>query len=188
MGFPQQGYFMPTIPQPQRFFGNAQANIRPGVGQQRWPQQARGGASGIHMMNMQSQFRGPRPSGPRMSQTMVRPMTGHTVVPIMTARPGMPPQAMAQTRMQPTAVAVAGAALPDQRGTAGGYKYGPNVRNPAQVVPVPQAMMTQQIPQTAVVPRTRQNLKSIYANPAVSNTRPQRGTCEGLNLFYKMVK
>lgn len=139
---------MPTIPQPQRFFGNAQANIRPGVGQQRWPQQARGGASGSHMMNMQNQFRGPRPSGPRMSQTMVRPMTGQTMVPIMAARPGLPPQAMAQ--MQPTAVAVAGAALPGQRGSAG-YKYGPNVRNPAQVVPVPQAMMTQQIPQSAVL-------------------------------------
>ena len=139
---------MPAIPQPQRFFGQAQGNIRPGVGQQRWPRQARGGASGGHMMNMQSQFRGPRPGGPRMSQNMVRPMTAQIMVPIMTGRPGMPPQVMAQ--MQPTAVAFAGTAIPSQRGAAG-YKYGPNVRNPAQVVTVPQATMTQQISQSAVV-------------------------------------
>jgi len=133
MGFPQQGgYYMPAIPQPQRFFSQAQAGMRPGFGQPRWPQQGRGaGGAGANMMNMQSQFRGQRPGAPRMSQGMVRPMAAQQVMPIMAAaRPGMPPQAMAQ--MQPQAVAAI-TAVQGQRG-ATNYKYGPNVRNPAQVL------------------------------------------------------
>ena len=128
MGFPQQGgYYMPAIPQPQRFFSQAQAGMRHSLGQPRWPQQGRG--AGANMMNMQSQFRGQRPGAPRMSQAMVRPMAGQQVMPMMTARPGMPPQAMAQ--MQPQAMAAI-TAIQGQRGAAN-YKYGPNVRNPAQV-------------------------------------------------------
>ena len=133
MGFPQQGgYFMPAIPQPQRFFSQGQAGMRPGVGQPRWPQQGRGGgAAGAHMMGMQTPFRGQRQGAPRMSQAMVRPMPGQpTMMPIMAARPGMPPQAMAQ--MQPQAIAAV-SAVQGQRGPAN-YKYGPNVRNPAQVI------------------------------------------------------
>ena len=123
---------MPAIPQPQRFFSQAQAGMRPSFGQPRWPQQGRGGA-GANMMGMQSQFRGQRPGAPRMSQGMVRPMTAQQVMPIMAAaRPGMPPQAMAQ--MQPQAVAAI-TAVQGQRGAAN-YKYGPNVRNPAQVFQV----------------------------------------------------
>jgi hypothetical protein len=67
-----------------------------------------------------------------MNQAMVRPMTGQPMMPIMAARPGMPPQAMAQ--MQPQAVAAV-TAVQGQRGAAN-YKYGPNVRNPAQVTSV----------------------------------------------------
>jgi hypothetical protein len=127
MGFPQQGgYFMPAIPQPQRFFSQGQANMRPGMGQPRWPQQGRG--AGGSMMNMQNQFRGPRPGGARMNQPMIRPMAGQPMMPIMAARPGMPPQAMAQLPPQ-MAVAVS----QNQRGAAANYKYGPNVRNQAQV-------------------------------------------------------
>jgi hypothetical protein len=131
MGFPQQGgYFMPAIPQPQRFFSQAQAGMRPGVGQPRWPQQGRGAGGGGANMIM-GQFRAQRPGGPRMSQAMVRPMSAQPVMPIMAAaRPGLPPQAIAQ--MQPQAVATM-ASVQGQRGGAN-YKYGPNVRNPAQVI------------------------------------------------------
>lgn len=121
---------MPAIPQPQRFFNQGQAGIRPGVAQPRWPQQGRGaGPAGAHTMNMQTQFRGQRLGGPRMNQAMVRPIAGQPMMPMLAARPGMPPQAMAQ--MQPQAVAAV-ATVQGQRG-ASNYKYGPNVRNPAQV-------------------------------------------------------
>merc|ERR1711942_639712 len=54
------GYFMPTMPQPQRFFTPAQIRAQP-----RWPQQQAvprpGGMPGMGMP------RGPRPGGPRMT-------------------------------------------------------------------------------------------------------------------------
>merc|ERR1711963_420619 len=64
MGFPQQQYF---LPEPQRFFNQAQANVRgarPG-----WPQQPRGAIPpGQMQMGMNAGFRTRGPSGPRMNQ------------------------------------------------------------------------------------------------------------------------
>lgn len=131
MGFPQPagGYYMPTMPQPQRFFSPAQPAMR-GVSQQRWPQQPRAGAQ-AQMMSMGNQFRSHRPgaAGPRMNQAggnMPRPMSGQQMMPMMQARPGMPPQL--QQQMQ---VAVPGGPRPQN------FKYTPGVRNPSQVVPMP---------------------------------------------------
>ena len=111
MGFaqPSGGYFMPAVPQPQRFFNPAQANIR--GAQTRWPQQPRGGQA--QMMGMQGGFRGHGPRGPRMNQNAaaaaaaaaaasgMRPMGGQQMMPMMTARPGMPPQQMQQMQAPP---------------------------------------------------------------------------------------
>ena len=91
-------------------------------------------------MNIPNQFRGPRPvGGPRMGQMMGRPQ----FMPVMAAgqRPGMQQQPMAA--MQPQAMIAANVA---QRGAPTSYKYAPNVRNPAQVMGIPQAIV-QQIPQ-----------------------------------------
>jgi polyadenylate-binding protein len=156
MGFPQAGpggYFMPSIPQPQRFFSPAQANIR-GGGNPRWPQQPRGGLGPQNMMG--GGFRGGRPGGPRMSQAgMPRPMhmTGAQqqmmASPMMQARPGLPPQAAAAAiqvaQMQQAAAAASGGPRPQN------FKYAPGVRNPGQVVAMPQAMPPQQQPQAAVL-------------------------------------
>jgi len=151
MGFPQQGgYYVPAMPQPQRFFSQSQAGVR-GTGQPRWPQ-ARGNA-GPHM-NFQNQFRGPRPGGPRMGQMMPRPMSGQQMMPIMAApRSAMQPQPMSQMQPQAMMAAVAAMGGAPQRGGPANYKYGPNVRNPAQVMGMPQPMVQQQVaqPQPAVL-------------------------------------
>jgi len=138
MGFPQQGgYFMSAVPQPQRFYGPRQPNMGgQGVGQPRWNQNR--GLGGPHVVNVNNQFRGPRPAGgPRMGQ--IRPMGGQPVVQMM-GRPGLPPQAMQQMQAQPVA---GGQRLPN-------YKFTPNVRNPGQVVPLPHGIIQQQMPQATL--------------------------------------
>lgn len=89
-------------------------------------------------MNIPNQFRGPRPvGGPRMGQMMGRPQ----MMPVMAGqRPAMQPQPMAAL---PQAMMAANVA---QRGAPANYKYAPNVRNPAQVMGIPQAIV-QQVPQ-----------------------------------------
>merc|ERR1712113_1227006 len=68
MAYPQQGYFVQApMPQPQRFFNQAQTNVR--GAQPRWPQQPRGAIPpGQMQMGMNAGFRTRGPSGPRMSQ------------------------------------------------------------------------------------------------------------------------
>jgi polyadenylate-binding protein len=147
MGYPQPagGYFMPAMPQPQRFFQPAQAAMR--GAQPRWMQQPRGQVQAQAMMGMGSQFRGQRPvmqrvahpgamvggmaRGPMAMTAAGQPMQ----MPMMQARPGMPPQAMAMQQ-------VGGARMQS-------FKYAPGVRNPAQVVAMPQGMPVQQ--QSAVL-------------------------------------
>merc|ERR1712212_1421632 len=112
-GFPQQGgYFMPTMPQPQRFFTRAQIRAQP-----RWAAQASMPRPGQPQMAMQAGMpRGPRP-GPRPVASQVRPAQPMGQ-PMMMARPGMP--------------AVPGMGGPRQ---AQSFKYTPTARNPpAQVV------------------------------------------------------
>lgn len=165
MGFPQPaagGYFMPTIPQPQRFFSPAQANIR--GPQPRWPQQQpRGGA---HMLGGGGGFRGGRPGGaPRMNQAGGVPRApSHAgaqqmaAMPMMQPRPGMPPaaaQAAVQAQMQQHQQAAAQAAAAAAAAAGGprpqNFKYTPGVRNPSQVVAMPQPLQAQQAQQPAVL-------------------------------------
>merc|ERR1719167_182343 len=90
MAYPQQGYFVQApMPQPQRFFNQAQANVR--GAQPRWPQQPRGAIPPGQMpMGMNAGFRTRAPSGPRMNQAqaaaaaamVARPM-GQQVMPAM---------------------------------------------------------------------------------------------------------
>merc|ERR1719495_2219257 len=69
MGFAQQGgYFMPTMPQPQRFFTPAQMRAQP-----RWAAQQSMPRPGQPQMAMQAAMpRGPRP-GPRPMAAQARP-------------------------------------------------------------------------------------------------------------------
>merc|ERR1711899_184601 len=57
MAYPQQGYFVQApMPQPQRFFNQAQANVR--GAQPRWPQQPRGAIPpGQMQMGMNAGFK-----------------------------------------------------------------------------------------------------------------------------------
>jgi len=160
MGFPQQGFYMPTMPQPQRFFTPAQAQIR-GGGQPRWPNQPRVG--GGQQQFVQNQFRGPRPGGPRgMTQGMPRPM-GQQMVPMMQPRPGMPPQAAGGVpQMQ-----VQGGVRQQT------FKYAPGVRNPSQVVPVVQAIPQQQQPQPAVVIQGQEPLTASMLAQAAPQEQKQ---------------
>jgi len=112
-GFAQQGgYFMPTMPQPQRFFTPAQIRAQP-----RWTAQQSMPRPGQPQMAMQAMPRGPRP-GPRPGQVPTRPAGAPMGQPMMMARPGMP-------------------AVPTMGGPrqAQSFKYTPTARNPpAQVV------------------------------------------------------
>merc|ERR1712200_110522 len=108
------GHFMPTMPQPQRFFTPAQIRAQP-----RWPQQQAvprpGGMPGMGMP------RGPRPGGPRMTGAPRAPMGQPGPQPMtMMARPGMPPVPMGAQQVRPQQ----------------SFKYTPTARNPpAQVMP-----------------------------------------------------
>merc|ERR1712240_871937 len=101
------GYFMQApMPQPQRFFNQAQANVR--GAQPRWPQQPRGAIPPGQMpMGMNAGFRTRGPSGPRMNQAqaaaaaamVARPM-GQQVMPAMMRGVGQIPPHLAAAAAQ----------------------------------------------------------------------------------------
>merc|ERR1719189_1475465 len=134
MGFPNQaGYFMPTIPQPQRFFTPAQIRAQP-----RWPaQQTRGPMPAQPQFAIQGGMpRGVRPGGPRaMGAPQPRPMQAQQMMPM--ARPGMPP------------VPAMAASIPRPQHQQS-FKYTPTVRNP------PQQMMAGQVVPAGAAPPPQQ--------------------------------
>lgn len=162
MGFPQQaGYYLPAaIPQPQRFFGQAQQVIR---GQPRWPGQNARPQGQVMMPQAQFRQRGPNP---RMQMNnMQRPM----MAPMMAARPGMAPQGM--PGVQPGA---GGAGGPG--GVRPNYKYTAGVRNATgQVMQVnqQQAVMQPQAPQTAVYIQGQEPLTASMLAAAPPNEQKQ---------------
>lgn len=126
----QQGYYMPTMPQPQRYFTPAQMRTQP-----RWTAQQTMVRPGQPQIAMQPsmQPRGPRPGGPRPMTAQARPtMAGQPMAqPMMMARPGV--QAAMQMNMA------------GQR-QAPSFKYTPTARNPPQQVGV------QMVPQAGAPP------------------------------------
>lgn len=159
MPFPQPGYFVQApIPQPQRFFNQAQASVR-GV-QPRWPQQPRVmGQVPMHMGMTQGGFRGRGPGGPRgmvnaqaAAAMGARPMGNH-MMPMM-ARGQMPHMNMQNASVvaahnQAAVAAVqhaAAQAAKQQNVPRANYKYAPGVRNPTHVVAMPQPVAPQQQP------------------------------------------
>lgn len=181
MAYPQQGYFVqaPMHPQPQRFFSQAQANVR--GAQPRWPQQPRGAVPpGQMQMGMNPGFRTRGPAGPRgMNQvqaaaaaamvarpmgqqimpTMMRAGVGGQIPPHMAAAAAAQNPAMVAVNQQALASAAAAAqaaqaaAVKQQNVPRANYKYAPGVRNPAQVMAMggPQPVPPQQQPQPAVL-------------------------------------
>jgi polyadenylate-binding protein len=109
----QQGYYMPTMPQPQRYFTPAQMRTQP-----RWTAQQTMVRPGQPQIAMQpSMPRGPRPGGPRPMTAQPRaaqPMPQQ----MMMARPGVQAMGMAGPRQAPS------------------FKYTPTARNPPQQVGV----------------------------------------------------
>merc|ERR1719411_232335 len=142
MAYPQQGYFVQApMPQPQRFFNQAQANVR--GAQPRWPQQPRGAIPpGQMQMGMNAGFRTRGPSGPRMNQAQAAAAAAMVAVNQQAA------VAAAAAAQQ----AAAQAAAVKQNVPRANYKYAPGVRNPAQVMAMggPQPVPQQQ-PQPAVL-------------------------------------
>merc|ERR1712001_526031 len=169
MAYPQQGYFVQApMPQPQRFFNQAQANVR--GAQPRWPQQPRGAIPpGQMQMGMNAGFRTRGPSGPRMNQAQAaaaaamaaRPMAQQMMPAMMRGVGQIPPHLAAAAAQNPAMVAVnqqaaiaaanaaqqaaaQAVAANKQNAPRANYKYAPGVRNPAQVMalggpqPVPQ--------------------------------------------------
>merc|ERR1719317_956787 len=111
MGYAQQYFVQAPMHQPQRFFNQAQANVR--GAQPRWQQQPRGQMQGQMHMN-QGNFRTRGPGGPRggmqggQGQGMARPGMANQMMPAMMAaaagarpmQPGMPPQMAAVAQQQ----------------------------------------------------------------------------------------
>jgi polyadenylate-binding protein len=177
MAYPQQGYFVQApMPQPQRFFNQAQANVR--GAQPRWPQQPRGAIPpGQMQMGMNAGFRTRGPSGPRMNQAQAaaaaamaaRPMAQQMMPAMMRGVGQIPPHLAAAAAQNPAMVAVnqqaaiaaanaaqqaaaQAVAANKQNAPRANYKYAPGVRNPAQVMAMggPQPVPQQQ-PQPAVL-------------------------------------
>merc|ERR1712183_1132646 len=142
------------MPQPQRFFNQAQANVR--GAQPRWPQQPRGAIPpGQMQMGMNAGFRTRGPSGPRMNQAQAaaaaamaaRPMAQQMMPAMMRGVGQIPPHLAAAAAQNPAMVAAN-----QQNAPRANYKYAPGVRNPAQVMAMggPQPVPQQQ-PQPAVL-------------------------------------
>lgn len=123
-------YFVPTIPQPQRFYGPQMAQIR---ATPRWPAQpnqvrpnAQTGGSGF--ATMQNQFRAaPRgvpaaQAGAMRNAISARPITGQ--------------QAVGGANMQGRSMAGPAVGVPPQSRPPN-YKYTANMRNPPQPMPIP---------------------------------------------------
>ena len=129
------GYFVPTLPQPQRFYGPQMAQIR---ATPRWPAQpqvrpnAQAGASGFP--NMQGAFR----TAPRAPGAQPGSMRN-----ALSARPitGQQPVGAANIQGRPMAPTVSVSA----QGRPTNYKYTSNMRNPPQPMPVAQQPPVQQV-------------------------------------------
>jgi len=155
MGYAQQYFVQAPMHQAQRFFNQAQANVR--GAQPRWQQQPRGQMQGQMHIN-QGNFRTRGPGGPRgggMNQNnqggMARPGMANQMMPaaMMAAaagarpmQPGMPPQMAAVAQQQSVAAAAAAMA----NAPRANYKYTQGVRNPAHVAAMPQPVPQQQQP------------------------------------------
>jgi len=131
------GYFMPTMPQPQRFFTPASIRAQP-----RWPAQpGMGGAPRPAQMAAMGMARpgGPiRPGAPRMSAPpAARPqmMQPGGPQPMMMARPGMAPVPMGG---------------PQVRGPQPSFQYTKSARNPPIQGMPGQAAVVAAMPQQAV--------------------------------------
>jgi len=130
MGFPQQtGYFLPAMPQPQRFFGQPAQPMRPG-GMPRLAQ-PRGMNPGMMQQRNKNQRMGGRPVGPG---PMMAPMMRPGMMPT-----GVPPQAGQRPNFKYTAGVRNAAGAP--AGMPAGMPAG---------VPQMQAVPPQAPPQAAV--------------------------------------
>jgi len=131
-------YFIPTIPQPQRFYGPAQlTQIR---GTPRWPSQplrtnAQTGASGFS--SMQQQFRATPRAPPAQAGAMRNPLSARPITAGQQAVPGA-------TNMQNRPMAGPAVGITPRPPN---YKYTANMRNPPQPMPMQQPQMQ---PQQAV--------------------------------------
>lgn len=129
------GYFVPTLPQPQRFFGPAQmAQMRP---QPRWPAQPtirpNAQAPGTGFPAMQPPYR-TAPRAPTAAQPSMR--NAIAARPITGQQPGIQGRGGPITGNQPVSVSA--------QGRPANYKYTANMRNPPQPMPVTQQAQVQQ--------------------------------------------
>lgn len=131
------GYFVPTLPQPQRFFGPTQ--IPQMRATPRWPAQPQvrptaQAAASSGFPNMPTPFR----SAPRAPAS--QPGTMRNAI---SARPITGQQGVAAANMQARGPMPAGVQVSAQ-GRPANYKYTANMRNPPQPMPVTQQPQVQQ--------------------------------------------
>ncbi|XP_054266677.1 polyadenylate-binding protein 4-like [Macrosteles quadrilineatus] len=129
------GYFVPTLPTPQRFYGPAQmTQMRP---QPRWPNQPtirpNAQTPGTGFPAMQGPYRA-APRAPTATQPSMR--NAIAARPITGQQPGIQGRGGPITGTQPVSVSA--------QGRTANYKYTPNMRNPPQAMPVAQQAQVQQ--------------------------------------------
>ncbi|KAG8258057.1 hypothetical protein J6590_036796 [Homalodisca vitripennis] len=129
------GYFIPTIPTPQRLFGPAQmAQMRP---QPRWPGQPamrpNAQAPGTGFPTMQTPYR-TAPRAPTAAQPSMR--NAIAARPITGQQPSIQGRGGPIGSSQPVSVSA--------QGRPANYKYTANMRNPPQPMPVAQQAQVQQ--------------------------------------------
>ena len=129
------GYFMPTMPQPQRFFTPAQIRAQP-----RWPAQP-GGMAAPRPQPMPGMGMA-RPGGP------VRPGAPRMSAPPAGARPQMVPAGGPQMMMRPGMAPVQMG--PGQVRQQASFQYTKSARNPPGQVMPGQAVVAATMPQPAV--------------------------------------
>jgi len=172
------GFYVPSFPPQQRFYGPAQVQMRPTT---RWTQpQVRPNAQGPTFAPMTTPYRGgqraPTPQNPAALRNMTsRPITNQVVPNAQVvptgglARPGGQPVANAPVAQQANAQM-----QPQPR--PGTYKYMPTMRNPPQPAIVPQPAPVQQ----AVLIQGQEPLTTTMLAAA---TLPQQKQMLGERLF-----
>lgn len=158
------GYFVPTMPQPNRGYFPAQMPPVRANAASRWPSQTQiraGTQQAAAFLQQANTYRAPpRPAVAASQNVAMR--TGMNARPITGQQPAAAAAAAAASAvvsggrvptMGPTAVGAARPTMPAasvNQGRPAAYKYTSNMRNPPQPVSVPQASVQQAVAQQAV--------------------------------------
>lgn len=150
---PTGNYFMPTIPQPQRFYTPAQMGIRP-----RWPQSQGRPTGQVSGFPMQTQFRPPRGMAPNAT-------TAQQNMPRLTRMPGQQvvPGGQQQSRVAANGPQMSATAAQQQQ-PRGPSAQPPTYKYPSQAMRAPTGIGMQTQPTGGQEPLSASALAAAHPN------------------------